>query len=491
MKFRTRYKVLFVACLMVFISLLLGIVYLLQVQSNKRQAEHTAAVLMDQIQSVIETNRERESQLLESLKEDYMIRANGISYTLDQNPELMWDLPELEKIAEFSKVDEIHIFDETGTICSGNLPKHYGYSFDSGDQLSCFAPMLQDKNLAICQNLTSNTVEGKLMMYAMCWNQAGTYMIQVGIEPTRLIEELRTNDIHEIIRGLAIYDGLTVAAADSASGEILGATVEEMVGQTLDSIGVKLYDGLENHHISEGLVNGRRSYYTACSCEPYMLAVIQERAVVDRSIPFFMVIILVYILVMLSISLFVIFLIARHTEKVRRQATVDIMTGLPNRRAYESCLAYIETSKKGSVEEDLVYVSLDLNGLKESNDTMGHAAGDELIKAAAQCILKAFGGYGKVFRVGGDEFAAVIHVDEGQAELIQENFEEISKNWKGKLINGVSVSCGYAQRKEFPDKTLAEIIEIADQRMYSAKQAYYLTHNRRNQTAASKEKDTP
>lgn len=484
MKLSNRYKVLFVACLMVFIALLLGIVYLLQVQSNKKQAEHTATILIDQIKSSIVINKKREAKLLNTLKEDYIIRAKGISYILDQNPKIAWDVQELVKIAELSKVDEIHILDETGTICGGNLPKYFGYSIDSGEQIAYFEPMLHDKTLSMCQDLTPNTAEGKPMMYAMCWNQDGTYMLQVGIEPKRLIEELRANDIYEIIRGLTLYDGLTVVAADNASGQILGATVDKMVGQTLDDIGLDMHgDNLEQIHMFEGLVNGQRSYYTVHASEPYLLAIVQERAVVDIDIPFVMTIIVVYIFVMLSISLFVIFLIARHAEKVRKQATVDIMTGLPNRRAYESCLSCMKTSNKGSVEENLVYVSLDLNGLKESNDTMGHAAGDELIRAAAQCILESFGAYGKVFRVGGDEFAAIIHVDEGQMEQIRDNFEEISKTWHGKYIKGVSVSCGYAQGKEFPEKTLAEIMEIADKRMYLAKQEYYRAHDRRGRDA--------
>ena len=55
------------------------------------------------------------------------------------------------------------------------------------------------------------------------------------------------------------------------------------------------------------------------------------------------------------------------------------------------------------LSENFVYASIDVNGLKIVNDEIGHAAGDELIKGAADCMTKAFGSYGKVYRTGGDE----------------------------------------------------------------------------------------
>lgn len=53
-----------------------------------------------------------------------------------------------------------------------------------------------------------------------------------------------------------------------------------------------------------------------------------------------------------------------------------------------------------------------MNGLKTVNDTKGHAAGDELIKGAADCLALSVGNKGKVYRTGGDEFMAVVHSDD-------------------------------------------------------------------------------
>ena len=83
----------------------------------------------------------------------------------------------MQKIAALISVDEIHLFDTKGYIYSGSVPKYFGYSFDSGEQMAYFKPMLKDKKLTMCQDVTPNTSEAKEMMYAITWNEAGNKMI--------------------------------------------------------------------------------------------------------------------------------------------------------------------------------------------------------------------------------------------------------------------------------------------------------------------------
>lgn len=78
----------------------------------------------------------------------------------------------------------------------------------------------------------------------------------------------------------------------------------------------------------------------------------------------------------------------------------SILFSLKNRRAHDAFVAELE---KGAIPFVCV-ISIDLNGLKTTNDEYGHAAGDELIFGAAECLSKAFEGIGNVYRMGGDEF---------------------------------------------------------------------------------------
>lgn len=159
-----------------------------------------------------------------------------------------------------------------------------------------------------------------------------------------------------------------------------------------------------------------------------------------------------------------------------RLSTTDALTGCYNRRAYEEKIR--ELSLQGMVD-DLVYVSADLNGLKHTNDTLGHTAGDELLSGATLCLQKGLGPHGSLYRIGGDEFAALIRVKEESLDGVLDNLNSIVDSWKGHSVDELSVSVGYASHREFPDMTIEELGRIADQKMYEAKKEYYQKHDRR------------
>ena len=149
--------------------------------------------------------------------------------------------------------------------------------------------------------------------------------------------------------------------------------------------------------------------------------------------------------------------------------TIDPLTGIYNRYAYEKDLDTLEDN------ENLVVFSIDINGLKHTNDTKGHQAGDELICGAAEVITKVLNKYGKCYRTGGDEFIGLSHVSEDKIDSLIKELNKVADAWKGKKIDKLSLSSGFASRKEFPKYTLDELVGTADQRMYKEKSEYYLS----------------
>lgn len=160
----------------------------------------------------------------------------------------------------------------------------------------------------------------------------------------------------------------------------------------------------------------------------------------------------------------------RRNDTLIQKSQTDELTGFYNRRAYEEDIAKY---KGKPIEESFVYISFDVNGLKTVNDTLGHAAGDELIISACQCMKDAFGDLGRLYRTGGDEFVCLAFADEMQLKKALCAFEEATSKWSGILVKGLSVSYGVISRKETPGASVEEIAIIADQRMYSAKREYY------------------
>ncbi|MCR5235661.1 MAG: diguanylate cyclase [Lachnospiraceae bacterium] len=87
----------------------------------------------------------------------------------------------------------------------------------------------------------------------------------------------------------------------------------------------------------------------------------------------------------------------RREEHLIRISMTDEMTRLFNRRCYDEDLREL---RNGELSNDFVLFSIDVNGLKTVNDNKGHAAGDELIKGAADCLALSIGNKGKVYRTG-------------------------------------------------------------------------------------------
>ena len=154
-------------------------------------------------------------------------------------------------------------------------------------------------------------------------------------------------------------------------------------------------------------------------------------------------------------------------EMEARYAYGDQLTGLQNRRAYEQMIEQLEKE----LPAGCCVVAADINGLKETNDTLGHQAGDEMIIGAAKCLSRSFTGIDRIYRIGGDEFSVIITEEGYDLDAALTRLKRYSSDWKGKMINGLSISTGAASAKEFGE--MDTILKAADQRMYEFKRRYY------------------
>ena len=142
-------------------------------------------------------------------------------------------------------------------------------------------------------------------------------------------------------------------------------------------------------------------------------------------------------------------------------AETDALTNLPNRYAFQQCLIEL-----GYGIETLAIVVFDINYLKSTNDTLGHSAGDKLIKDSAEIISGCFQKTenGKCFRLGGDEFASVIK--NVKKEELDSMVGEFVADQKAK---GISISWGVSFTDDLESTTTKNMIHEADMRMYEHK----------------------
>ena len=167
------------------------------------------------------------------------------------------------------------------------------------------------------------------------------------------------------------------------------------------------------------------------------------------------------------------FLIQRSDKQIveqKQQLEHDALTGLFNRFSFEKT---IHMSQQHFMIRDLTVFAFDINGLKIVNDTYGHDAGDELIISAANIIMNVFSSYGKCFRIGGDEMAAILLLREEEISSLITEFDYKMDNWKGVYSDKLSIAYGYVRADHHPSKNLEELYKLADHYMYENKMMYY------------------
>ena len=157
--------------------------------------------------------------------------------------------------------------------------------------------------------------------------------------------------------------------------------------------------------------------------------------------------------------------------KQKIKLDTDALTGVKSRYAYSHMLK--KMNAEGALPEGIAAFSIDVNGLKETNDNLGHEAGDELIRGAADCIKKVFGRSGTCFRTGGDEFVVMAEMNREQTEWTVVSLESEADFWQGTMNRSLSLAVGFAVSDEHPGCTAEKLVGEADKAMYEEKTRYY------------------
>ncbi len=174
--------------------------------------------------------------------------------------------------------------------------------------------------------------------------------------------------------------------------------------------------------------------------------------------------------------------LARQIEIIRAHAYIDGLTGMNNRTSYMEYLQILEEKMAENPDYIFSVVVFDINQLKTINDDYGHDTGDKLIVAISHDIRESFGG-NRIYRVGGDEFVAILD-DPDPSEKIQEIKKIIDKkNKESPIFHNpdveIGLSVGSATYDPENDRTYAEVFNRADNAMYVDKRAFYQTHEDR------------
>jgi diguanylate cyclase (GGDEF)-like protein len=155
--------------------------------------------------------------------------------------------------------------------------------------------------------------------------------------------------------------------------------------------------------------------------------------------------------------------VTRRALEAEQEARSDALTGLLNRRAWDDALS-AETARMARHEHPALVLVIDVDGLKEVNDTEGHLAGDLLLRRAAGAIRGAVREEDVVARIGGDELAVLaVEADEPSRRTLLDRLRTAL------LEADVDASVGGAAAE--PGTPLPKVFERADREMFENKRA--------------------
>jgi diguanylate cyclase (GGDEF)-like protein len=149
--------------------------------------------------------------------------------------------------------------------------------------------------------------------------------------------------------------------------------------------------------------------------------------------------------------------------ELRAQARTDSLTQLGNHRAFHFDLS-TQLAERASTGSYFTLMAVDLDGLKQINDSKGHPAGDAHIRLVTQCLRKAIGGDGTIYRTGGDEFMVLLpNKRNWDALLLANRIEHTTRQMTGRR----AVSIGLTESTGLEGRQL--LVHQADLALYEAK----------------------
>lgn len=241
-------------------TLILNVIVYIQVVNEQRQAYDNAVRTFQQIEQMLVGNQEEIEEVVAEYSSTCLRNAEAIAYIIQNDPSVLGSIEELKDIARLVGVDEIHIFDETGRIYAGTHPEYYDFTFDSGEQMAFFKPMLEDHSLKLVQKITPNTAESKMMQYSALWSENDEFIVQVGMEPVNVMKATEKNELSYLFAQFRVNLEADYYAINRVSGEIVGSTNLDCVGKHMTEIGLSENAFPEYEKGAHAFVDGRNAY---------------------------------------------------------------------------------------------------------------------------------------------------------------------------------------------------------------------------------------
>lgn len=216
----------------------LFIVYGFQTILSYNTAREELNTMLDDVEVRLGENSAAIEQLKDSLNSDYLSRTRAFSFMIQQDPSILDSQQKLDAIMNLLDVDELHVTDERGVIRWGTVPEYIGFDMAGAGQTAEFLPILENSSLEIAQEPQPNGTQGILFQYISVSRMDKKGIVQIGLQPTRLENALKNNEIGAVLE--RYWDGNKgILAISKEDGAIAYHNDSSLIGKPVSEIGLK------------------------------------------------------------------------------------------------------------------------------------------------------------------------------------------------------------------------------------------------------------
>ncbi len=239
-------KRILIACVASLIFMI-AVIFAVQSLVMKNTATQTAATRIEDVITKLATNDEEIKQTTEQLNAEFIVKTDAFAEMIELDPSIIEDQDKLDEIAELLDVDELHVTDEKGFIMWGTIPDYFGFDFSGSDQTRPFLPILEDSSLKMAQEAQPSGTTGKYFQYVSVARRDKKGIVQIGITPTRLQNQIEKNSISNVLSEIAVGKNGYVMAVSKEDGIVAAHKNPELIGLNYADIGIteKLMSGGE------------------------------------------------------------------------------------------------------------------------------------------------------------------------------------------------------------------------------------------------------
>lgn len=279
------------------------VVFCFQTLISYRNARIQLDYLLDDAENHLSENSSEISQLKKNLNDDYLSRTKAFAFMIEQDPSILTSSQKLNEIMTILNVDELNVTDEKGIIQWGTVSDYFGFDMASSNQTAEFLSILEDKTMELAQEPQPNGAKGILFQYIGVARRDKNGIVEIGLQPTRLEEALKNNEIGTVLERYW-SGGEGVFAVSKTDGTIAWHQNSALIGKRPEEVGIKggtasLFNSYKNCS-----VQGTRLRLSAREVGDYILIAQMKQSafMTNRNIQVLLLIISDFLVVLVMVS---------------------------------------------------------------------------------------------------------------------------------------------------------------------------------------------